>query len=172
MGLDLTTFEPALKSHYTNDRVEDMVYKRNPFLALIPKMEDFGGNDLPIPLVYGDPQGRSATFAQAQTRGAATSSLLKKFTLTRVKNYSIATIDGETLEASKGNANSFMEAATTEIDGAIRVVTNDHAFEIFRAGYGARGVIGSVSSVTITLATTEDIVNFDKNMQLVFAASE
>jgi hypothetical protein len=29
-GLNLTAFNAALKEHYTNDRVEDMVYKNNP----------------------------------------------------------------------------------------------------------------------------------------------
>lgn len=27
MGLDLTSFDAALKQHYTNDRIENMVYK-------------------------------------------------------------------------------------------------------------------------------------------------
>jgi hypothetical protein len=119
VGLDLTSFDAALKQHYTSDRVENMVYADNPFLAMVAKMEDFGGRNLPIVLIYGNPQGRSATFSNAQTRGAATSTRVTDFILTRVKDYSIATIDNETLEASKGNANAFMEAATTEVDGAI-----------------------------------------------------
>ena len=72
MSLDLTTFDAALKQHYTADRVENMVYMDNPFLALVPKMEAFGGRNLPIPLIYGNPQGRSATFSIAQSEGAST----------------------------------------------------------------------------------------------------
>lgn len=173
-GLDLTSFDPALKEHYTAERVEDMVYRQNPFLAVAPKMENFGGKSLPIPLIYGNPQGRSRDFTQAKARGAATSSKLKDFDLTRVKNYSIATIDNETIEASKGNANAFIEATTTEIDGAINSITNDHAFEIFRNGYGSRGVIatGGISGSNIELASPEDVVNFEVDMELVFSASE
>ena len=66
MGLDLTSFAPALKSYYTRDKVENMVYKDNPFLAMVPKMEDFFGANLPIPIIYGNPTGRSAAFATAQ----------------------------------------------------------------------------------------------------------
>lgn len=105
-----------MKEHYTDEMVQNMVYKDNPFLALVSKYEQFGGKNLPIPLIYANPQGRSATFTNAQTRGAATSSQLSDFVLVRVKDYSIATIDNETLEASKGNANAFMEAATVEIN--------------------------------------------------------
>jgi hypothetical protein len=48
MSLDLTSFASALKQHYTDDRVQNMVYKDNPLLALMPKMEQFGGKNLPI----------------------------------------------------------------------------------------------------------------------------
>ena len=53
MALDLTSFASALKAHYTNDKVENMVYSENPLLALMPKMEDFGGKNLPVPIIYG-----------------------------------------------------------------------------------------------------------------------
>ena len=142
MSLDLTSFDAALKQHYTADRVENMVYMDNPLLALMPKYENFGGRNLPIPLIYGNPQGRSATFSTAQTRGAATNSKIDDFVLTRVKDYSIATIDNETLEASKGNENAFMEAATTEIDGAINTLSRSIAVKMYRDGWGDVGVIG------------------------------
>jgi len=48
MALDMTSFASALKQHYTSDRVENMVYRDNPLLAMVPKMENFGGKNLPI----------------------------------------------------------------------------------------------------------------------------
>lgn len=41
-SLDLSSFASALKQHYTRDRVENMVYKDNPLLAMLPKMKQFG----------------------------------------------------------------------------------------------------------------------------------
>ena len=41
MALDLSTFAPALKQHYTDDRVENMVYQDQPALAMISKMTDY-----------------------------------------------------------------------------------------------------------------------------------
>lgn len=172
MALDLSSFDAALKQHYTSERVENMVYMDNPFLALVPKYEAFGGRNLPIPLIYGNPQGRSATFATAQTRGAATSSKLDDFLLTRVKDYSIATIDNETLEASKGNENAFMEAATTEIDGAINSLTRSLAVKLYREGWGDVGQIGSIASNTITLLNVQDITNFEVGQQIVVSSSQ
>jgi len=175
MSLDMTSFDAALKEHYTDQRVENMVYKDNPLYALMPKFEDFGGRNLPIPIITGNPQGRSATFTNAQTRGAATNSLINQFTLTRVKNYSLATIDGETLEASKGNANAFMEAATTEIDGAIQALSRDIAIDMYGTGFGGIGVIDAATTLTgptMILDDISNVTNFEVGMVCVFAAAE
>lgn len=167
MALDLTTFDAALKQHYTADRVENMVYRDNPFLALVPKMEMFGGRNLPIPIVYGNPQGRSATFATAQAN--KNNSLVEDFVLTRARDYSLADIDNETLKASEGNANAFMEAATTEIDGAIQAITRSLAISLYRSGSGSIGQVGSgETTTTITLANINDVTNFEVGMELQF----
>ena len=98
MALNMTTFAAALKQHYTNERIENMVYKDNPFLAMVSKYEQFGGENLKLPIKYGIPQGRSATFSDAQAN--KTNSQLKAFLLTRVADYSLASIANETIEAS------------------------------------------------------------------------
>lgn len=138
-------------------------------------MEAFGGRNLPIPLIYGNPQGRSATFGNAQTRGAATSSLIDAFVITRVRDYSIATIDNETLEASKGNPNAFMEAATTEIDGAINSLTRSLAVAMYRDGSGQIGQLlaepTEAATTVITLKNISEITNFEVGMKLVAYAA-
>ena len=169
----MTTFAAALKQHYTQDRVENMVYKDNPFLAMIAKYEDFGGENLKLPIKYGIPQGRSATFADAQAN--KTNTQLKAFLLTRVSDYSLASIQNETIEASKGNANAFMEAATVEIDGAIESATRSLAISLFGDGSGQIGVVGSIDTTgtndAITLATVDDVTNFEVGMQLNFGTA-
>lgn len=58
-----------------NTRVITLVYKENPFLALVPKNESpdgFAGKYIPVPLEYGTPQGRSHTFSNAQNQQTAT----------------------------------------------------------------------------------------------------
>ena len=165
MTLDMTSFDAALKQHYTDERVENLVYKDNPFFALVPKYEEFGGRNLPIPLIYGNPQGRSKTFSNAQTRGAATESQITDFVLVRVKDYSIATIDNETLEASKGNANAFMEAATTEIDGAINALVRSLAVDTYTDSSAAIAQVLAEPTVAATTAFTckslGDVTNFE-----------
>lgn len=172
MALDMQSFSAALKQHYTSDRVENMVYKDNPLLALLPKMEEFGGKNLPIPIIYGNPQGRSATFSTAQAN--KTSSQIKDFVLTRNHDYSLASISNEVLEASKGNANAFMEAATTEIDGAIQSATRSLAIALYGTGSGAIGQVANSSFATtdLQLLVVDDVTNFEVGMTLVTSATD
>ena len=172
--LDMTSFNAALKEYYTDETVEDMTYKDNPFYALVSKHESMLGEYEVVPVIYGNPQGRSANFTRAQTRAASTSSLLKKFLITRVKDYSLAQVDNETLLASEGDRGAFMRAATLEFDGAINSLTRSIATAMYRGGYGSIGVVGAsgVSSATITLASLGDITNFEVGMELVVSTTE
>lgn len=169
-SLDMTSFNSALKVHYTAQRIEDMVYSDNPLLAMLPKMEDFGGKNLPIPIKIGIPQGRSQDFAIAQANKSA--SIYKDFVLTRVHDYALASIDNETLEASKGNANAFVEAATAEIDGAIKSAVRSLAVSLFRAKSGTIGRVASFTATTITLVDPESVTNFEVNMVLRASATD
>ena len=167
-ALSATGFAAALKQHYTSERIENMVYKDNPFLAMVAKYEDFGGENLKLPIKFGNPMGRSADFGTAQSN--VTGGNIKAFLLTRVKDYAIAQIENEVLEASKGNANAFMEAAVFAIDGSIQAATRSLAVALYGDGSGEIGVVSaSVGGTTnqITLATTQDITNFELDMKLV-----
>lgn len=172
MSLDMQSFAAALKQHYTSDRIENMVYADNPLLAMLPKMEQFGGKNLPIPIIFGNPQGRSANFQTAQAN--KTNSQLKDFVLTRNQDYSLASISNEVLEASKGNANAFMEAATVEIDGAIQSATRSLAIALYGTGSGAIGRVANSSFATpvLQLSETSDVTNFEVGMTLVTSATD
>jgi hypothetical protein len=171
----------ALKELYTgDDYMKDLVYKKNPLLALIPKDESpsgFAGKYIPVPLVYGTPQGRSATFSSAQ--GNQTAPQLSSFFVYRVSNYQIATITNELLEATKDNAGAFVDEAKLVMDTAFRNITNDLALSIFSSGTGSRGQISSITSpstavgaTTIVLADSAQVVNFEVGMTLVATATD
>ena len=168
-ALNMGSFDAALKVHYTDLRVKNLVYKNNPFLAAIPKYEAFGGRNLPIPVQFGVPEGRSANFSNAL--GLQTAGNYTEFVLTRVRNYGIASIGNEVLEASVGDANAFMQAASSEIDGILRAVTQDLAGSMYGSGFGNRGTVGAFTPIagtefTITLAEPADVVRFEVGMAL------
>lgn len=159
----------ALKELYTgDDYMKDLVYKKNPFLALVAKDESpsgFAGKYIPVPLIYGTPQGRSATFSNAQNNQTAPA--LASFFVYRVSNYQIATITNELLEATKDNAGAFIDEAKLVMDTAFRNISNDLALDLYSDGSGARGQISAISSGVITLSDASSVVNFEVGMALV-----
>jgi hypothetical protein len=172
MALDMTSFASALKVWYTSDRVQNLTYTNNPLLAMISKMENFRGKNLPIPIIYGNPQRRSQDFATAQA-GTSTSKITD-FVLTRNHDYSMAAIDNETLEASKGDAAAFMEAAVTEIDGAINSIVRSLAISLYRNGSGSVGQVANTSFATTSLTLTQsaDVTNFEVGQVLQLSATD
>lgn len=176
-GHDLTAVDAALKQHYTDQRVESMVYKDRPMMALMAKYEAFGGRNLPIVTWWGNAQGRSKTFATAQTAGASAAPKLDDFLLTRVRDYAIATIDNETLLASKGDANAFIEAATVAIDGCVRELSNSIAINMYRDSSGYRGQVNAEpsetsSTFTITLKDAGDIANIEVGQNILIYSAK
>lgn len=171
----------ALKELYTGDHfMKDLVYRKNPLLALMPKDESpqgMAGKYIPVPLIYATTQGRSATFSNAQTNQQPAQ--LKSFFVYRVANFSLATITNELLEATVGDAGAFIDEGKLQVDTAIRALANDLAFDLFRVGTGSRGAVSTFSQnstvaggTVITLQDSQTVVNFEVNMTLVAMSSD
>jgi hypothetical protein len=136
-------------------------------MALVPKDESpsgFAGKYIPVPMIYGAPQGRSATFANAQSNQTAPA--LASFFVYRVSNYAVASITNELLEATKDNAGAFIDEGKLVMDTAVRNISNDLAADLFRDGSGVRGQISSISTGVITLVNLADVVQFEVGMVL------
>lgn len=170
----------ALKELYTDDKdyMRDLVYKENPFLALVPKNESpdgFAGKYLPVPLEYGTPQGASHTFSSAQGNQTATN--LVSYFVYVIQDYTIVTITNLLMEQTKTNAGAFIDAAKLQMDGGFRTLTNRVAFELFGDGTGTRGQIAAAGysfsnpTATITLSNVQDIVNFEVGQTLRASAT-
>lgn len=121
----------ALKELYKDDKefLKDLVYKENPFLAIVPKDESvdgLGGKYIPVPIEYGVPQGRSHTFANAQSNQTPTQ--LQSFFVYVISDYQLLTITNLLMEQTKTNAGAFVDAAKLQIDGGFRNITNNVAW--------------------------------------------
>lgn len=87
-----------LKELYDEQKVQWLTYKDNPTLAMLHKEEKFPGKFYPVPVVYGLSQGASATFSNAFNNQS--SPQVAEFLVTRVADFSLATIDGQLLAAA------------------------------------------------------------------------
>lgn len=164
----------VLKELYSDDSwvMKDLVFAGNPALALLPKDESadgMGGKSFPVPLIYGNAQGRSATFANAQTN--QTAATLGEFFVTTISNYQLVTIDNRFMEATKTNLGAFMDGATMNVNGGINNITNDLAHDMFNDGSGSRGTVGlgtgTISTGVITLDAASMSTQFEVGMTLV-----
>lgn len=120
---------------------------------------------IPVPTIFGTPQGRSATFSNAQNNQTAPQ--LASFFVYRVANYQLATITNELLEATRDDAGSFIRESKLVMDTAFRNISNDLALDLYSDGSGSRGQISAISSGVITLTDANQVVNFEVGMSLV-----
>ncbi len=174
-SLDSTAFAAALKTLYPPEAIKNLVYMNNPLFALMAKDENFTGDSSKEPLTAATPQNRAAGFSAANT--ISTTSLIKAFLITRVQNYSMASIANETLLASESNEGAFMEAAKFEIDNALTALTRSISTQMYRNGTGTVAQISATAtlnstSVYVALSQPEDIVNLEVGMSIAVSATD
>jgi len=128
-----------------------------------------GGKYFPVPCLYDTGAGRSANFGNAQSYQTAPQTI--EFNVTRVSNYSLATITGDFLRASAQNIGAFMPGAELNVKAAFQSIGNDLAHDIFGDGSGTRGTFGlgsgSISNGVITLDNLGQVYQFGVGMALV-----
>ncbi len=165
----------ALKELYTDDKdyMKNIVYAKNPWLALVPKNESpdgFAGKYIPVPLEYANPAGRAHTFANAQNQQTA-SSVISYFVYA-IQDYQLVTITNLLMEQTKSNAGAFVDEASRTLDNGFRNISNNMAFELFAGGTASRGtflastVSYSAPTVTLTLSNAQQVVQFEVGMTL------
>lgn len=164
----------TLKELYSDDAwvMRDLVFDKNPMLALLPKDETemgLGGSEFPVPVLYDTGAGRSANFGTAQTYQTAPQTV--SFKVTRVSNYSLATLTGDFLRASAQSIGAFMPGAELNVKAAFRAAGNDLAHDCYSDGSGTRGTYGlgsgSITSGVIVLDNLGMVYQFGVGMALV-----
>lgn len=167
MTATAATWDPALKQLYRDSNVYKSTFEDRPMLGLLQKFEGFTGKNMPLIAVYGNPQGRSADFSEAQ--GNTTSTKIEDFLLDIVSNYSVAKVTGEVIDRTRSDKGAFLKALKSSIDFAMDALADDLESGIPRSGTGTIGQVSSGSTVTnqtITLASIDDVANFEVGMTL------
>lgn len=162
--LNLTSYAAAIKQYYKNVDYTQEIYKKFPWLGMIPKDTEFVGSPLVQPLAFATVPSASVTFATGQALAGSSQSVA--FQLTTVKDYVFAYLDRETMLASKTDLGSWMKSSTHEIDMARKEAAKRLAFACVSDGSGVIGSISTgstVSGASITLADPRQAVNFQVN---------
>lgn len=176
-----TSAVAVLKELYIDDQsfLKDLVYSKNPTFALMPKDESkdgLSGKYIPVPIQYAQPQGRSHTFANAQ--GNQTPNAYDSFFVYVIQDYELVTITNLLIEQTQSNAGAFVDEMKREMDGGIRNLSNNMAFELFGSGTATRGatsgalVLVSTGVYSFTLANPQNVVNFEVGMTIQASATD
>lgn len=143
-------------------------------LAMMHKETKFPGKYFPNPVVYGLTQGASATFATAYAN--QTSANVAEFLVTRVADFSLATIDGQLLAAAQTDPGAFIDGSELMIDAAWQTATNRIASAQYRNGAGTFAQLSAFTNVsgttyTLTLVNPDDAVFLEKGQVLYAVAA-
>jgi hypothetical protein len=172
-GMNATNVAAILKTRYTPDFQETLTYPNKPLFAMMKKFTKMGGKQWEVPVFFEDIQSVSATFSTAQTQSTATYSRVKSFSVTRVEDFGLATVKGQDIESTKGDANAFIDMLTLSVDSVMRSLARSAAISLYRSGFGAIGQVSSPGGdTTLTLVNKQDITNFAVGMKIAFSASE
>jgi len=171
----------ALKELTVDDKdyMKNVVYAKNPWVAMIPKNESpdgFAGKYIPVPLEYGNPQGRAHVFANAQNQ--QTASDVVSYFVYAVQDYQLVTITNLLMEQTKSNAGAFVDEASRTLDNGFRNLSNNMAFEQFSGGTASRGLISAAGvtyaapTLSFVLANSQQVVQFEVGMTLQASATD
>lgn len=171
MPSTLTTFDFALKTRYTDQKVENLTMADRPLFAMTSRNEDLSGTNLDIPLIHVNPQGAAGdALATAQTN--ATNVVGKKFLITPGDYFAKVDIGDKVLVLSRGNAGAFLENQLAETDGLYEQVADNFAIYQWGSGGGALGARASAATNVITLTNPQDTLNFEEGMTVVASAGD
>lgn len=179
MAATITTADKILKYLYSSKELLNAVYKDNPLFALLPKAGGFTGRSLIHALTYGNSLARSAAFATAQGRAgingaSGTDSGFNRdvnFTVTRVKNYAMYTIEQELLLAAVGDRSSFVRGLTQLVDGTLQTLNNDFGRDVYGSGLGELGQMTAISGAgPYTWTVGEAITQIEVGMEIVVSS--
>lgn len=171
VALSVSVFDAMLKEIYPDIRVEALAVKNRPLLEWMPKADEFYGDTYVVPIMYEDPQGRSAVLANAIDQ--AETSQQEKFVVTaRKKDYGVVQIEAEAIMAASKDVGSFIRAKDTQISGMLRQLGKSLHLAMYRTKSGALGQIASVSTVTVTLTKASDVYSFGRGQTVVVNPNE
>lgn len=175
-ALTKQTFDALEKDYYTQDRVFNLTYENRPFFAMLRKDTNFGGRRTPTPLIYGNSQARSASFAQAKARSIDSAAKSESFYITETKDYSFATVDNFTIESTKSDKHAFASAMKVAMDSAQASLANSIASGLFRDQSGYIGQVAAPPAAAANMKLTlkygsSDSVSFSLDQEIeIFTA--
>jgi len=172
-SLDKTSGAALLKILYPTG-VQELWYPETPWLAQMPKSEDGGGTNFQINTTTS---GLVSSNDFATALAEMNNPELPTFNVTWVDTYAFGSVKNKMIMRSKGNKKAIVDALKQQTDSAAQGFGRNVGHQAWWNKGGAIGKVASISTNTITLKAAAphsvwDIVNFTKNMKVVFSSTD
>lgn len=165
-----TTVAFVFKRRYSDRQAADITMRDHPSYTRIAKREGLGGQDFVYAVVTGDPQGIGNTFTAAQSADETLKG--EQFVCSDVLKYAVMTIDGPSMLRNRANQGKIIDLVTRTIDGGLKALGAEIAWDLFRNGTGKRGRRASISGNIVTLTDQRDVDYFKRGMTVIASANE
>lgn len=158
----ISAVNAAMKYLYPNGEPKKAIQSTREFQSRVKKDTSFGGEWAYVPIRHGDAQGIGTSVPLAQA--AVTETQFKRFTLTRVRHYAVARIDGELMEAAATSGEgSLVSMWKATMDSTLNKELNWQATMYYGTGSGALGLTSSgTGTTTVTMAASTNMNYFDR----------
>lgn len=175
--LTKTDFDAFLKEYWDEGKREVLVYQNRPFLAMVPKDEDAGGENwvIPIDLDWGADGGPTFSVAQAVAQTSNTDQQARQFVVNWKEDFQVAQVSNATMRVSRKAPKQALENAAKLTKKKQDILAARIARNMYKSGYNEIGTLDTSVSATSTaiigLSSKIDGRNFHIGQQLQFASS-
>ena len=149
----------VLKEVYAGQKPKELFMKDFALLAMLSSNEKFGGRGWPVPFIASPAVNMGATFSIAGYNSAP--GKVGEFLITTADIFGRAYLDAKTAAAARTDQQSFVNALTFNMNGAIEGCTKRLALSLYRRNYGVIGQISSIAAGVATLTSAADCLNFE-----------
>ncbi len=157
---DLALYTNITKTLYPQDSVPELMYPDSPLLGLLPKDENWEGEEYAVSNKFASSAGFSHSFSAAQQNKSQPE--WARFRVTDIEEYATFSVPGRVLRATRSNRGSLVRAIKAAGDSAFYKLRRRLSSELYGNGGGARARIASgQGTATLTLANPDDVKNFE-----------
>lgn len=172
--LQKANFDAFFKEYWVPEHTDVLDYEDHPFLSMIPKDTEAGGEYLVVPIDLDDGPDGGPTFSEAQDIAVNNASLKKQFQFDYVEDFEICQIQNKVIRLSRNAPKLALQKAAMERDKTRRRLAHRLHRNLWRTGYGEIGVIATSTTLTTKVIQLTDVLdarNFRIGQRIVFAAS-
>jgi hypothetical protein len=155
----LTSILKAVQQNGTMDPDKALV-RECKALQMIPHKKDFHGSSIDWTVPYAGLGGRSHTASNSESNDV--NGAYARFSISRKHDYVKRTMDGDMVRAALkgGPSEQFIQYVDAEMGLAVAALGQNLGRGFYGSRSGRRGVVGSFTGATITLATVDDALNW------------